>query len=107
VTAVGPTDPDLRPVDLLGQRQPHTTHALFWYRAIPGFAGQFGVVVPESYFTRTELGRCEVRCPCGATQEIKLGVIHQCEDDCGRFYVWSSKTLRVANPTAKEVRSES
>jgi hypothetical protein len=99
----GLLDDDLRPIDRLGRRQPRRTNALMWFKAIPGFAVQFKRIVPESYFTAKPKGRCEVRCPCGTTQEFDMGDIHECEGNCGRFYLWSSRTLRVANPTREEV----
>lgn len=93
---------DLIPVDHLGRREPHRMNVLTFMRAIPGFASQFQVRVPESFYSGKKKS-CEVRCPCGSTGDMELGVMFACPG-CERIYLYLGSSLRVGNsPTRTEV----
>lgn len=62
-------------------------------QAIPGLAALFEREVPAEFVTTTE-GEHSVKCLCGATPELPLGRLVNC--DCGRWFLFDGRAVHVA-----------
>lgn len=72
------------------------------FRALPGLAEQFQVVVPDSHAhavseLASRVSGHLVECVCGAeTGLLPAGSIVECPGACGRWFVDTGVTVRVA-----------
>jgi hypothetical protein len=66
---------------------------------VPGFAAQFERQVPAEFWN-LDRHAAIVACPCGQEPIAEAGVPQTCE--CGRAYLYTGESVRVAFSPAKE-----
>ena len=93
---------DWRPRDAVGRLIPRQTDAVMLFRGVPGLAARFDTLVPDEYVHRASQVRsrmlgCVVDCPCGGhSLFLRPGGIDRCDGGCGRVFVNTGLTVRVA-----------
>jgi hypothetical protein len=69
------------------------------FRRFPGFAAEFARIVPPEFWS-VDRRAAIIACPCKHEPVVELGLTTTCE--CGRAYLYTGDTVRVAFSPAKE-----
>ncbi len=91
--------PPGRDVDLLGRqvpRNPFRGKAGLVLALRMGMAAQFEKHVPERFVTYVLASGVAVACTCGEVVPIDVGEVVECPGGCGRFFLRTETSVRVA-----------
>lgn len=72
------------------------TPGLVFLLRLPGFAAQFRHEVPAAFVVRVLAEGEAVACRCGGLVAIAYGELVECSGGCGRWFLRTEESVRVA-----------